>query len=58
MFFNCLHGLRVFPQGAHSALGMSAVLARAAVSTYEILDSHRHNSSLEAGQLAFSPQDL
>ena len=24
----------------------------------EILDSHRHNSSLEAGQLAFSPQDL
>jgi len=35
-------------EGAHSALGMSAVLARAAVSTYEILDSHRHNSSLEA----------
>ena len=49
----------VFPQGAHSALGMSAVLARAAASTHEILDSHRHNSSLEAGQMAFSfPQDL
>ena len=49
----------VFPQGAHSALGMSAVLARAAASTHEILDSHRHNSSLEAGQMAFFfPQDL
>jgi len=35
-------------EGAQSALGMSAVLARAAASTHEILDSHRHNSSLEA----------
>ena len=39
VFFNCLHGLRVFAQGAHSALGMSAVLARAAESTHEIVDA-------------------
>ena len=47
--------LSLRPHGAHSALGMSAVLARAAATTHEILDC---NSSLEAGQLAFSPQDL
>ena len=52
---HCLHGFNgVFPQGAHSALGMSAVLAHAAASTHAILDSHRHNSSLEAGQMGFS----